>query len=69
MATLKEMRQSTRWIGSTKKGKKLSKLDQFKADDTEELDEAKFAKLTVPGQSKSVTEMMDRYEKGRPIPE
>lgn len=67
MSKLKELRQSTRWIGSGKKGKKTSVEDTLNADDFN-IKPEKFEKLVVPGQSKSIKEMMDRYEKGRPNP-
>lgn len=64
------MRQTTRWIGSTNKSNvKLSKLDRLECEDLKQRWTADDLKsLTVPGQSKSIKEMMDRYEKGRPNP-
>lgn len=71
MATLKELRQGNkRWIGSGNKADaKLTVAETLAADDIrKKYNEDDYKSLTVPGQSKSIKELMDRYEKGRPIP-
>ena len=70
MATLKELRQGNkRWIGSCEKGNKLTVEDTYEASDIKgKYDPDDYVSLTVPGQSKSIKELMDRYEKGRPSP-
>lgn len=71
MATLKELTMGDRkWIGSSKgRCKKLTIEQMMKADDVKgEYDPDDYVSITVPGQSKSIKELMDRYEKGRPSP-
>lgn len=70
MATVKELRHGDkgRWIGSTNKGKKLSRIETHAADDMPDYNPDDHVSLTVPGQSKTIKELMDRYEKGRPSP-
>jgi len=72
MSTLKEltMGKDVKWIGSANgRCKKLTREERFSADDVKgEYDPDDWVSLTVPGQSKSIKELMDRYEKGRPSP-
>ena len=71
MATLRELRQGEkRWIGTTYKSDvKLTPEQRCNADDIiKKYDADDYKSLTVPGQSKTIKELMDRYEKGRPIP-
>lgn len=71
MATLKEIRQGNkRWVGSTYgTTEKPSKEEICNATDiTQQYDPEDYESTTVPGQSKSIKELMDRYEKGRPLP-
>ena len=69
---LKEARmgKDRKWIGSAKGGgNKLTREEYFACDDVlGEYDPDDYVSLTVPGQSKSIKELMDRYEKGRPSP-
>lgn len=70
MATLKEKRQGEKmWIGSCHRGNKLTKKETLECDDVKRTYNAEdYKSITVPGQSKTIKELMDRYEKGRPIP-
>jgi len=71
MATLKEMRQGNkRWIGSTNGCTvQLTTEEIYSADDWKlKWDPDDWKSTTVPGQSKTIKELMDRYEKGRPVP-
>jgi len=77
MATLKELHQGDKvWRGCCNNGiyngnfKKLTREQICDAEDVKEVYDAdNYKSLTVPGQSKSISELMERYEKGRPTPE
>jgi len=70
MATLKELRQgNNRWIGTCNRGNTLTKKQTGAATDCKNYNAEDYKSLTVPGQSKSISELMERYEKGRPTPE
>jgi len=71
MATLKELTMGNRkWIGSAQGMSKYLTTEEVKsADDVKgTYDPDDHVSKTVPGQSKSISELMDRYEKGRPNP-
>jgi len=69
MATLKELRQGDkRWIGTCYKGNTLTTKEKCDASDVKDYNPDDYVSLTVPGQSKSISELMERYEKGRPTP-
>jgi hypothetical protein len=74
MSTLKEFRQGTdKWVRSTDLREKAinvpTKEEKFACSDVKgEYDPEDYVSLTVPGESKSIKELMDRYEKGRPLP-
>jgi hypothetical protein len=71
---LKEARQGTdKWVRSTDLREKAIKVptteEMYGCDDViGEYDPDDYVSLTVPGESKSIKELIDRYEKGRPIP-
>jgi len=69
--TLKEKTQGKRvWIGTGKgPDKRLTKEETLSCDDVlGTYNPEDYKSITVPGQSKSIKELMDRYEKGRPVP-
>jgi len=69
MATLAELRhKDKRWVGTTHKQKTLTREETCQATDTKQYNPEDYVSLTVPGQSKSISELMERYEKGRPTP-
>jgi len=64
-----EVMEGRKWIGSAKgRMKKLTTEQRLNCLDKGGYDPDDYVSLTVPGEAKSIKELMDRYEKGRPSP-